>query len=669
MDISTDSAPSQLCGADECSFERGLHSLSRRWESATCAGRLSDLFLELRCFGQALALGSTEVSRRVRLTVEAAQLPERQARELANNLSELPATVRQAVIASIPASLRRLAYAPQTATEAGPAPATTIPPPSERIIPTGDAAPPPATLPLARECASVILLGTYADHHENIQTLERKGFASIRAMTTEQLNEFLDHEVCGVVVARSWWTGIPEAEREDVLKQIIRHSSFAWLKLDTHDLPCVGDRLHQLVLSVRYAWLDWDFCVCDGWRLTQHDLDALERVRGTLANTEAVRIYPAEIQECQARVLIGAAIKHVRQRNFAGTFRLTRVDANFIPGGRSPANIIQMVPDDDGAPLVAKVDNVSRLSDEMNRYRRYVQSWDTALNPQLHYHAGTSLIIFGLVESPDSPGRPAPTLEETLESIFYHEHHPPYGGPSETDLKELINRATQKLRRLNSKASDGACSRKTFIECEPYDKLRRIGINWSIGNADRGGESVFEFVTIARNRVESLAEKVIVHGDVQLRNILVRDGREPHFIDYANCGPGHPCYDLVRLESAVLFYCFRMNGDEAALATLFLDILSGRDEATIQASHPIFCSSITNRVAIHACISCRTAAIEIVTAHGGTEDDYLAMKFVLACQSLFLIHLQAGVVRSQLSALGAFLRTRSDWRRNSGARE
>jgi hypothetical protein len=53
--------------------------------------------------------------------------------------------------------------------------------------------------------------------------------------------------------------------------------------------------------------------------------------------------------------------------------------------------------------------------------------------------------------------------------------------------------------------------------------------------------------------------------------------------------------------------------------------------------------------------------IEIVAAHGGTEDDYLAMKLIVACQSLFLIHLQAGVVRSQLSAMVAFLRKRSNW--------
>ena len=102
-----------------------------------------------------------------------------------------------------------------------------------------------------------------------------------------------------------------------------------------------------------------------------------------------------------------------------------------------------------------------------------------------------------------------------------------------------------------------------------------------------------------------------------------------------------------------------MNSNERELAALFLDILNGCSEAAILTAHPVFCSSRTNRLAINTCISCRAAAIETVTAYGGTEDDYLAMKFVLACQSLFLIHLQAAVVRSQLSALGAFLRTRA----------
>ena len=665
MDSSTDRDPSPLCSPEERLFERGLSSLSQRWERVEETLRLNELLTELRAFGAEQALGSTEVSRRVRLTVDAAQLPELQFRALAGSLGSLPATVRQAVIASLPPTLRRLAYAqPASATSdtaSPPALSASGSLPLVHHMVQADVSPANATS--VRECASVLLLGTYADHEENFLTLERKGFLSLRATTVEQLNEYLDDEVCGVVVARSWWTGIPEHEREKVLKQIISHSSFTWLKFDTHNLPADAEQLHQLLLSIRYDTPDWNDCVChDGWRLTPHDLAALERVRGVLANSEAVRLCPAEIKENEGRVLIGAAIKHVRQRNFAGSFRLTRVDANFIPGGRSFAKIIRMLPDDDGAPLVAKVDDLSRLSDEMNRFKRYAQRWDTALNPQLHYHAETSLIIFGLLESPDSPGRPAPTLEETLETMFYCEHWPQdYQGPNESDLKELINRAIRKLKRLNSQVSDNACLQKTFTKCEPYETLSRTGMKWSIEPLGRNGGCVFQYVDTAKNRIEDFAQKVTVHGDVQLRNILVRDRQEPHFIDYANCGPGHPCYDLVRLESALLFYCFRMNSDEQSLAKLFLDILNGHDEAAIHAAHPVFCSSRTNRIAIHACVSCRAAAIECVTAHGGTEDDYLAMKFVLSCQSLFLIHLQSGVVRSQLSALGRFLSERPNW--------
>lgn len=661
MDL-IDPIMSQLCSSDERSFERGLRALDRRWQGLADSARLSDLIVALKGFGEAQALGPTEVSRRVRIAVESAHLPERQTRELACSLHQLPPTVRQAVITSLPAPLRRLAYSSPTSSESTSAMPTAASP-AIPVVSPGSAAFPPVTDPQPCECASVILLGTYADHEENRQTLEKRGFASLRATTVAQLNEFLDHEVCGVVVARSWWPGIPEAEREEVLRRILRHSSFAWIKFDTHNLPCVGEPFRQLLLSVRYSAPEWDDCVChDGWRLTQHDLDALERVRGILSNAEAVRLCPAEIQEPQARVLIGAAIKHVRQRNFVGPFRLTRVEANFIPGGRSFAKIIRMAPDDDGAPLVAKVDEFGRLSDEMNRFKRYAQKWDTALSPQLHFHAGTSLIIFGLVESPESPGRPAPTLEETLETMFYCEHWPDsYQGPDEGDLRELINRAIRKLQRLNSQPSDGACSRKTFVKCEPYDTLRRSGMTWSIEPTDGSGSNIFDLAYIARNRVDALGERVTVHGDVQLRNVLVRDGREPHFIDYANCGPGHPCYDLVRLESAVVYYCFRMNSNERDLAALFLDILKGCDETAVHAAHPVFFTSRTNRLAIHTCISCRTTAIEIVTALGGTEDDYLAMKFVLACQSLFLIHLQSGVVRAQLAALGTFLPTRPAW--------
>ena len=86
MDSSTDRDPSPLCSPEERLFERGLSSLSQRWERVEETLRLNELLTELRAFGAEQALGSTEVSRRVRLTVDAAQLPELQFRALAGSL-------------------------------------------------------------------------------------------------------------------------------------------------------------------------------------------------------------------------------------------------------------------------------------------------------------------------------------------------------------------------------------------------------------------------------------------------------------------------------------------------------------------------------------------------------------------------------------------------------
>jgi len=660
MDSPSDDILGRICHVDERAFERGLQAHRNHWERASDRERLADTVQVLKQLSQTRGLGPTEVSRRARIMVETAVLPETQLRELASSLADLPPAVRQAVTSALPPTLRRLVYSSQARDaeaehSAAQAPESRL----EKARRTAES--PGPTEP--RRSSSVILLGTFADHEQNRLTLDKKGFAPLRATTVDQLEEYLDHDVCGVVVARSWWTGIPEPERKDVLQRIVAHSSFTWLKIDSHDLPGGAERLYALLLETRHAMPAMSECVChDGWRITPHDMAALERIRGLLTDAEAVRLCPADIQEPQARVLIGAAIKHVSQRNGSGPFRMNRVDANFIPGGRSDAKIIRMAPDDDGTPLVAKVDDVERLRDEMKRFRRYAQRWDEALSPQLHYHAGTSLIIFGLVESPDQPGRPAPTLEETLESMFYGEHWPgDYRGPSEDDLRQLVTRAIRKLQRLNRQANDGGCEPRTHVLFEPYETLHGKGVTWKVGHSDGSEGSVFEFIDAARSRIAAMGDRVIVHGDVQLRNILVRDGREPHFIDYANCGPGHPCFDLARLESAILFYCGRMNGDERELGAVLFDILTGRLEAEIARRHPLFCTSRTNRLAIHAGLACRAAAIETLADLGGNEDDWLAMKYVIACQSLFAINMQCGVVRAQLSALGSYLRTRPGW--------
>ena len=121
--------------------------------------------------------------------------------------------------------------------------------------------------PTPRECASVILLGTYADHEENRQTLEKEGFRLAASDDGGSTQRVPRPEVCGVVVARSWWTGIPETEREDMLRQIHRTLQ---LRLDEvrHSQSALRRRaVPPVTSSVRYSGPEWDDCVChDGWR-------------------------------------------------------------------------------------------------------------------------------------------------------------------------------------------------------------------------------------------------------------------------------------------------------------------------------------------------------------------------------------------------------------------
>src|SRR5262249_15515227 len=153
---------------------------------------------------------------------------------------------------------------------------------------------------------------------------------------------------------------------------------------------------------------------------------------------------------------------------------------------------------------------------------------------------------------------------------------------------------------------------------------------------------VFTFRQRARRMVSRLAKYATVHGDVHLRNVLVRDDRDPHFIDYAYSGPGHPCFDLVRLESAVLFRCFRLTAEERLVARLQRALIEGADEGTVSASFPQLMTSVGNRLAVRAAVRCRAAALRLLGQCNGTLDDYLAVKYIVACQGLLDHQQQTG---------------------------
>jgi hypothetical protein len=647
----------ELLHPDPRTFEAGQQAFGRWADETTDRERLEGTLTALGALSAA-ALGPSECFRRGQIILRAAALAESALPEIARAAADWSSEVRNAALAVLPQELRRSVFPRRSG--AAPAPVPASPSPASRS--TAPAAVARERPPRDSGCRTVLLLGAQQDHESNHALLENHSFAPLRAPDFKTLDQLLSAEICGVVVARSWWAAVPPSDHRLCLERLVRHSSFCCLKIDVNGLQVPAADVNALYRAARYDEpRSREFSCGDGCRLIAWDIECLERASTLLSSPESVRLCPAEIHPDQVRVLLGAASKHVQGRHFSSMVRLTQVTARDLPGGRSGARIVRLTPDDDGVPLVAKIHDIDRLEDEMRRFRTYIAHWDADLSPCLHFHAGTGLILFSLVEAPGAPGQPAPTLEERMDRLLLGE---PWDDQSDAaaDLAVLIDRAVDKLSDLNARpCRDPDMESWAWLGLDGVDNTLRKGLEWEFRS--RGGETLDVFAL--RKRAVRLAQprskQATVHGDVQLRNVLVRD-RTPHLIDYALSGPGHPCFDLARLEASILFHCFRMTAGEWACTDLFRLLLEGSDEVRAARDFPLLCAPAGNRLAVRACVRCREAALKVLRHFNGDLDDFLAVKYIVACQSLFYPHLQTGVVRAALLALTAFMRGRDSWR-------
>jgi hypothetical protein len=90
-----------------------------------------------------------------------------------------------------------------------------------------------------------------------------------------------------------------------------------------------------------------------------------------------------------------------------------------------------------------------------------------------------------------------------------------------------------------------------------------------------------------------------------------------------------------------MFQCFRMTHDERRVAELIRSIAEGRnDVAGLLREFPELLSSTGNRLAIRTSILARAAALRVLEKHGGGANQYFAVRFIVACQSLAISRLQ-----------------------------
>ena len=226
-----------------------------------------------------------------------------------------------------------------------------------------------------------------------------------------------------------------------------------------------------------------------------------------------------------------------------------------------------------------------------------------------------------------------------------------HGVPSDADLHTLIGRTINKTKSLNARAChDRTLPSLAWIDVQPFDAMAGRGVAWHLPTLP-SGNNPFDLRHAAVQLLQDASDLATMHGDMHLRNVLVRDGRDPFLIDYAYSGPGHPCFDLVRCESALLFSTFRMTDDERLVRDLLLAMpRDGATLASVSAEFPTLCCSRGNRLAIQASIDARAACMELLAQYGITPRHYHAMKLVVGCQCLTMPHMQTGVVRAAVSA-------------------
>lgn len=638
----------QLIHPDGRVFEQGLRLLENLADTDEAA-QLSIISKACARISTAQVMGPVERDRRITILLGHAPTSRASLQRLAEEASAWSPVAKNAIARFLPSEFKQLVYsrrdriyADEHNTPIAPivTQSTSTPPGVPREGATSSEEPP-----------AVLLLGTFQEHEGNLNFLERKKFRPFRASSLEEYRKILSTDILGIVIGRSWWGIVPVEQHRPFLQGLFSHSSFVWIKVDLYGCKSRDD-WEDDYRSTRYRDAQVrEISSGESFLLHDSDLAAIQRTSTLVCKAMQVRLCPGEIEPSQAQVLIASVAEHVRDRQFASRFHLEKIATTTIQGGRTQALIFRVQPDDGGRPLIAKLDSVDRLRDEMGRFQHFIRPWDALLQPRFHYHGTMGVIIFGLVNACESPSNPAPTLDDMLSKLLRTESGAPKDGlPSETDLVALIKRAVEKIRQLNAQSCrDTTYESRAWISVETLNAMRQNGIEWQLPKI-QGGIEPLELTHYAEKVLTGpLCSAATIHGDIHLRNILLRDFCDPFFIDYAYAGPGHPCYDLVRFKNSFLFQKFRMTANEDSIRSLLRVVTSTSVTLkSLRIQFPALCQSVGNRLALEAAISVREACLGILKQYGGSEQDYLSMELVVACQSLTIEHLQGGVVRAAL---------------------
>lgn len=501
--------------------------------------------------------------------------------------------------------------------------------------------------------AGVLLLAT-DEQSANINLLKREDLAPIplRSVQEFEAHAQTDPDICACVVDSSFIKYLSKNEQANLFEKIAELSSF------------ISIRIHDAALLVSYAELREIFthhqanprapefgqlAIRDDSHLKAAEVEEFCAAQKVLQAHSRGVFVPGELDEIELCTLMAAVQRYYASKMLGGAFSLASLRTKFIPGGRTSARIASIQINKEGVPLVAKIDKKEFILDEGRRFFTFISGLDSRLQPSVQIHGAAGVIIFGLVDEQTDALTPAPTLESALQELWWSEtyKYKATQPTAEDDLAAGVVHAAEKLAAINRKsAKDQGFQDVAGPFIDPFKDAESSGRTWGIcldklRQRDRA-EAIFPH----------LKGRAIVHGDVHLRNILVRGYREAYIIDYARSGPGHPATDLVRFELALFVNAFRPFWEESD-AIVFQRRLN--DPSTTAESLMREFSGVAkwkvNRVCIVGMIAARDRALQLVKHYGGTAEDYLAAKLLFAWQGLLFKDLQAGLCSAAIQAI------------------
>ena len=503
-------------------------------------------------------------------------------------------------------------------------------------------------------CTTVIILSAAAQQDANLSLLRDSGFSPLVFDTVAKVAADLESntDVCGCIIDRSFLVALSEEEQKQLISMLSSYSTFIWLRIDDTELKLQNDDAYDIVRRTR---LQTGFVAAHHVSMQPtgivraSELGALRRASAILREYTHAVFLPGELSDQERRLLVAAARDHGEQLRFDSTLRVEVIETRFVQGGQSQARVAIVRVNAGARAVVAKIDTKDAIRRELERFRLFIQPVDDQLQPFVCYHGSAAVMFFAFIPTEDDESIAAETLQARLHKFWCDEI---FRQPTTTEYDNLCKALTNTcaaLARVNRQTAsqNHQALGNPDISLKYVEKLENNGIAFGLPIELRSARSR------AATRFQCLATSGVIHGDLHLGNVLLRGDRSAHLIDFAASGPGHPAVDLVRLELALFTACFIPVDAEDKYVELQRAIsIDGCDMNTLADRFDLMRGPLLNRLSLHGCVEARRRALEVLTDFGGDTDDYLAVKSLVAWQTLLLENRQTSLSRAVIRAIG-----------------